>query len=154
MRAACWCTLAAASFPAAAAFCKYTDTEGRTLYTNVAPERGWKKVMCEGETAKSPAPVSSGSSKAPTPANFPRVDASTQRGRDDVRRRVLTEELASEERLLMEARAAYANGAPPREPDEQVNPQKYGDRVARLRQSLSLHEKNVDALRKELASLK
>src|SRR4051812_4465884 len=102
MRAACWCTIGALPLPAAAAFCKYTDAEGRTLYTNVAPERGWKKVMCEGEASRSSSVASS--PKAPTPAGFPRVDASTQRGRDDVRRRVLTEELAAEERLLGDAR--------------------------------------------------
>jgi len=50
--------------------------------------------------------------KAPTPAGFPRVDPETQKGRDGVRRKVLTDELATEEKLLAEARTAYADGAP------------------------------------------
>ncbi len=50
--------------------------------------------------------------KAPTPAGFPRVDPETQKGRDGVRRKVLTEELATEEKSLAEARTAYADGAP------------------------------------------
>jgi hypothetical protein len=31
-------------------------------------------------------------------------------------------------------------------------PQKYAERVARLRQAVSLHEKNIEALKKELAA--
>ncbi len=89
---------------------------------------------------------------APTPSGFPKVDAATQKGRDDVRRRVLSEELATEQKLLDEARAAYANGAPPPTADEQSMPQRYTERVVRLRQAVSLHEKNIEALKKELAA--
>ena len=89
---------------------------------------------------------------APTPSNFPKVDAATQKGRDDVRRTVLTDELATEEKLLDEARAAYANGAPPPTPAEQVAPEKYAERVVKLRQAMTLHEKNIEALKKELAA--
>jgi hypothetical protein len=31
-------------------------------------------------------------------------------------------------------------------------PQKYAERVARLRQAVALHEKNIEALQKELAA--
>ena len=48
----------------------------------------------------------------PTPAGFPKVDPETQRSRDDMRRKVLGDELAAEEKLLADARASYANGAP------------------------------------------
>lgn len=89
---------------------------------------------------------------APAPAGFPKVDAATQKGRDDVRRKVLTDELAAEQKLLDEARAAYANGAPPPSPEEKSAPQRYAERVVRLRQAVSLHEKNIEALEKELAA--
>jgi hypothetical protein len=88
----------------------------------------------------------------PTPSNFPKVDAATQKGRDDVRRKVLTEELATEQRLLDEARTAYANGAPPPTAEERNMPQRYAERVVRLKQAVSLHEKNIEALQKELAA--
>jgi hypothetical protein len=87
-----------------------------------------------------------------TPSGFPKVDAGTQKGRDDLRRKVLTEELATEQTLLGEARVAYANGAPAVTAEEQAVPQKYADRVAKLRQAVSLHEKNIEALKKELAA--
>ena len=32
--------------PAAADMCKYVDRDGNMHYTNVEPEKGWKKVSC------------------------------------------------------------------------------------------------------------
>jgi hypothetical protein len=90
----------------------------------------------------------------PTPAGFPRVDTATQKGRDDVRRKVLSDELASEEKLLVEARAAYADGAPSPQPEERLDATKYQQRIARLRQTVGLHERNIEALKKEIASIK
>ena len=88
------------------------------------------------------------------PQGFQRVDPATQKGRDDVRRKVLTEELAAEEQLLAEARITYANGAPVPLPEEQANAEKYRERIARLRQAVQLHERNIEALRKELGTTK
>ena len=92
--------------------------------------------------------------RTPTPAGFPKVDAGTQKGRDILRNKVLTDELATEEKLLAEARAAYGDGTPPPLPDEKTNAQKYADRLARLRQTVALHEKNIEALKRELAASK
>jgi hypothetical protein len=94
------------------------------------------------------------SSKAATPSGFPRVDPDTQKGRDDVRRKVLSDELAAEEKLLAETRALYAEGAPVPLPEERTDAEKYRVRIARLRQSVTVHEKNIEALRKELAAIK
>ena len=104
----------------------------------------------------SPAPGSSSASapKAPTPASFPRVDPETQKGRDGVRRKVLSEELSNEEKLLAESRTAYADGAPPPLAEERADAEKYRARIARLKQSVGVHEKNVEALKKELAAVK
>ena len=85
-------------------------------------------------------------------AGFPKVDAETQKGRDDMRRKVLADELATEEKLLADARTLYANGAPVPLPEEQGNAAKYQERIARLRQSVQLHERNIEALRKELGA--
>jgi len=69
-----------------------------------------------------------------------------------MRRKVLGDELATEERLLGEARKAYGNGAPPALPEEKADADKYRERIARLRQAMQLHERNVEALRKELGT--
>ena len=107
------------------------------------------------EAEPAPAPRSTPrAASAPSPAGFPKVDAGTQKGRDDVRRKVLSEELATEEKLLTEARTAYAEGAPAALPEEKADVEKYRERIARLRQGVGMHEKNVEALKKELASIK
>ncbi|MEP6996636.1 MAG: hypothetical protein ABI900_03255 [Betaproteobacteria bacterium] len=90
--------------------------------------------------------------RTPTPAGFPKVEAGTQKGRDTLRNKVLNDELATEEKLLSEARAAYGDGTPPPLPDEKANAQKYADRLARLRQAVALHERNIEALKRELAA--
>ncbi|MBK7591585.1 MAG: DUF4124 domain-containing protein [Betaproteobacteria bacterium] len=109
-----------------------------------------------GTVPVAPSARSNGKAAAstPTPAGFPRVDTATQKGRDDVRRKVLGDELASEEKLLVEARAAYADGAPSPLPEERADAEKYRQRIARLRQAVGLHEKNVEALKKEIASIR
>jgi hypothetical protein len=91
------------------------------------------------------------SGAAPSPLGFPRVDADTQKGRDDMRRKVLGDEITAEQTLLAESRAAYANGAPAATPEERASPQKYADRIAKLRDTVRLHERNIELLKKELA---
>ena len=81
-----------------------------------------------------------------------KVDSETQRTRDDMRRKVLTDELSAEEKLLAEARRDYNSGAPTPLPEEQSNAARYQERITRLRQSVQLHERNIEALKKELAA--
>jgi hypothetical protein len=150
LAAIAWCSGLLLAKQAAADICKYVDRDGNLHYTNVAPEKGWKKLSCGvGGTA---APGETDTKPGPSPAGFPKVDAGTQKGRDDLRRKVLSEELATEEKLLAEARVAYTNGAPPATLEERVAPEKYADRIAKLRQAVALHEKNIEALKRELAA--
>ncbi|HEX8009475.1 MAG TPA: hypothetical protein VF814_00805 [Casimicrobiaceae bacterium] len=152
----CWCILAASGSVAAATLAsraKESDCTGRPTRVEGST---YKCVTQSGYTAYFNVPggrdESGGGSARGTPSGFPKVDATTQKGRDDIRRKVLNEELTAEQRLLDEARAAYANGAPQPTPDERSAPQKYTERVAKLRQAVSLHEKNIEALKKELAA--
>ena len=46
----------------------------------------------------------------------------------------------------------YANGAPVPLPEEQADAEKYRQRIARLRQAVQLHERNIEALKKELSA--
>jgi len=150
--------VAFAAHPAGADICKYSDADGNTHYSNVTPEKGWKKLGCtigDDAAARRPAPANgTGARSASTPPGFPRVAPDTQRGRDDVRRKVLTEELATEEKLLAEARTAYADGAPAPLPEEKTDAERYRVRIGKLRQAVSVHERNVEALKKEIATVK
>jgi hypothetical protein len=109
-----------------------------------------------GPTVGAPPRRNDGSKPAttttPAPAGFPRVDPETQKGRDDLRRKVLTDELAAEEKALSDARIAFDNGAPTPLPEEKADAEKYRQRIARLREAVQLHQRNVDALKKELGT--
>ena len=91
--------------------------------------------------------------RTPTPGNFPRVDGDTQRGRDNDRRKILEQEFNTEQQNLEKARKALAEGEATRLGDEKSY-QKYLDRVQELREGVTLHERNVEALKRELANLK
>ena len=126
-----------------------TTSSGAAAYFNV-PEATEERAPPRPSNGRSAAPPPAPVVSQPSPPGLPRVDAATQKGRDELRRKVLQDELATEEKLLLESRNAFANGAPPALADEQKDPQRYADRIARLRQAVQLHERNVDALRREL----
>ena len=128
---------------------KLVDENGRVTYSNV-PLKGSKKLHIEPlSTIAAPKHKPS----TATPQNFPRVDNDTQKKRDDTRRGILEQELAAERKLLDEAKKALAEGEATRMGDER-NYQKYLDRVQGLKDNVTLHEKNIDALNKELAGVR
>ncbi|NRR33085.1 DUF4124 domain-containing protein [Oxalobacteraceae bacterium] len=88
-----------------------------------------------------------------TPADFPRVDNAEQRARDNDRRAILADELKSEQQKLGELRKEFNNGEPERRGDER-NYAKYQERVAQLKDSIGRSEKNVEALKREIANIR
>jgi hypothetical protein len=157
MRATCWCAVAFMVPSHAATVQERARDSGCVSKPAVVEGETYRCMTQSGAAAYFnvpgvPGTPERGGQASATPSGFPKVDAGTQRGRDDLRRKVLSEELATEEKLLGEARVAYGNGAPPATAEEQATPQKYADRVAKLRQAVSLHEKNIEALKKELVA--
>lgn len=101
-----------------------------------------------GQSAKAagtPAPAAS------NPPDFPRVDNATQKARDDDRRGILAEELQAEEKKLADLKQTFNGGEPERQGNEK-NYQKYLDRVAQMRDDISRTEKNIEALKREIAN--
>jgi hypothetical protein len=88
-----------------------------------------------------------------SPAAFPRVDTSSQKSRDLDRRRILEDELRKEETRYLELRAEFNSGEPERRPEDRT-PQKYTDRVQKLRDDLARSESAMGSLRRELAALR
>jgi len=89
----------------------------------------------------------------PSPEGFPRVDSSTQRARDNDRRRILEEEMRKEEAKLAEIRKEYNNGEPDRLGSER-NYQRYLDRVQRLKDDIARSEANIATIKKELLAIR
>ena len=132
--------------PAVAEIYKYVDENGRITYTNL-PKKGAKKLDLD--------PVSAAKTRSSTgPTDFPKVDNHTQKKRDDLRKQILQDELATEEKSFTEAQKMLKEGEAIRIGDEARNNQKYLDRVKKLKDNVSLHERNIAALKKELGDLK
>ena len=150
--------LAVFAAPARADICKYVDPDGNIHYSNVPPDKGWKRLACTLGDSGAPQPAGPANGAAarrtPTPAGFPRVDGDTQKVRDDMRKKVLADELGAEQKLLAEARVAYADGAPVPLPDERTDAERSRTRIGKLRTTVTVHERNIEALKKELALVK
>jgi hypothetical protein len=145
--------LALVSGGAEAAIYKYVDAEGRVTYTNI-PKKGAKRLNLDGVSTVPAGRGKASAAPAASPASFPKVDSETQKRRDDVRRKILEDELGNEKQQLAAARQAQAEGEATRMGDERNNYQKYLDRVQKLKDEVTRHEKNIAALQKELDNLK
>ncbi len=128
---------------------KYVDDSGRVTYTNI-PRKGAKKLDLGPTTVNTvPAARPKGAS---APSDFPRVNGEDQKKRDDLRKKLLQDELATEQQRLTDARKNLEDGKAVRLGNER-NYQKYLDRIQGLQDEVTLHEKNVQALQKELGGL-
>ncbi|MBR0567839.1 DUF4124 domain-containing protein [Azoarcus sp. L1K30] len=131
---------------------KCVDDSGRTTYTNDRNlARGCKALDSDQTVSSIPAPRPSTSQA--TPSSFPRVTPNAQRERDDARRQVLEKELETEESALADARKALTEQEAIRLGDER-NYQKVLDRLQPFKDKVELHQRNVDALRKEISGLR
>jgi hypothetical protein len=81
-----------------------------------------------------------------------RVDPAAQRSRDTDARRILENELRTEEDRLAALKKEYNNGQPERQGNEQ-NYQKYVDRVGELSAAIARKEGDIAAIRRELQKM-
>lgn len=135
---------------------KAVDADGHVTYSST-PIKGGKKIILEPlPTMVPPARVRS----AASPEDFPRVDGETQKGRDDTRRKILQDELSTEEKLLEEARQNLKEGEESPEvfkgQDGKTyrNVAKYEEKIKALNDQVELHQRNIEALKTELSKLK
>lgn len=129
---------------------------GRILTDSYKP--GCKTLDLPGAIAAPQAPRKAGAARAPsapvsTPTDFPKVDNAQQKARDNDRREILNEELRIEERKLAEQRKEFNGGEPERQGNER-NYAKYQERVELMRDSIGRTEKNIEALKREIANIK
>jgi hypothetical protein len=141
---------------------KCVDKAGRVEFTDIS-KAGCKALDLPGympapvPVPRSAPPVTmrqgAGRPPAASPANFPKVDNATQRARDDDRRGILNEELRAEEKKLADLKRDFNNGEPERQGNEK-NYAKYQERVAQMRDDIGRAEKNIEALKREIANVR
>jgi hypothetical protein len=136
--------LAALSLPAGAqSIFRCTDASGATVIANSKLDKSCKPVnLPPDSTLPAPKARPGGSASTPTPATFPRVGEDTQKARDTDRKRILEQELSVEQRSLELAR---------RELQDQENARVGEERLQPYRERVGQHERNLQAIQRELA---
>jgi hypothetical protein len=133
---------------------KCVDDAGRTTYMNEKPTPSMKNcTLMSREQPVNTVPTQRKASATPTPAGFPKVDEATQKSRDNDRRKILEQELDTEVKAMEAAKKELSEQEAVRLGDEK-NYQKYLDRIQTYKDKVALHERNADAIRKEIANLK
>jgi hypothetical protein len=146
-----------------------TDSAGRTHVTNVKEETTDKECKiiqqqrvsvvpapkpAAGTTASpSASPGTSGAARNASPSGFPREDPAARTSARDRQREILERELDQEQELLGKARKDLAEQESVRGGDER-NFSRVLERLKKYRDNVEVHEKNVEALRRELTNLR
>ena len=134
------------------------DDQGHKVFQNVGNGRGCRRIdgliATVPGTAPAPKRPSSaqgcGSGNGVSPASFPRVDRDVQRLRDVDRRRILEDELRTEQDRLVRLRSDFNNGSPRLQPDETAASATYRERVQRLMEDIQRSEGSIASLKREL----
>jgi hypothetical protein len=160
---------------------KHVDESGRVTYSN-KPMKGATVMELDPITTMpaAPAPLAATDKARVVPASLTvtkpslaSVEPQLQRKRDEERRRILERELAEEEKSLASARDSLAqeqqnptlvaavrmaqdtpDPTPAQMTQMRVNLEKASGKIRGLQSTVTEHEKNIEALRKELGALK
>ncbi|MBZ0132066.1 MAG: DUF4124 domain-containing protein [Rhodocyclaceae bacterium] len=130
---------------------KCVDEDGHVTYTNTKPSPKAKCSALSRDQRVSTVPGRS--ANAPSPAGFPKVNSDVQKVRDNDRRRILEQELATEQSNLEQAKKELADQEAIRTGDER-NYQRVLDRLQPYKDKVALHERNLEALKKEIGNLR
>ena len=149
--------LPAAAFAEGALYKCVDAATGQTTYTNQKGGKGCTLLSRDLPVSTFTPPAAK--PRTPTPGDFPKVNGDQQRARDTDRRQILNQELANEQKNLDEAKKALAEQENLILPEERIagGGIQGGKREARIqahRDKVQLHERNIEALNRELSNLR
>jgi len=128
---------------------KCIDQRGRPLYTSDRRDTAGKK--CE-VVSREVSEVPADKARPKSPANFPKESLAERSAAKAKQRETLEQELRQEQSMLADARGKLAE----QESIRSGNEKNYARVLERLRpyqDAVEVHEKNVEALKRELANL-
>ncbi len=131
------------------------DTDGRITLTNQqgdTPGKDCRVVHQQRVTVVPGGAAPKPAAKSPSPAGFPKESASDRASSKTKQRETLEKELAQEQGMLADARKKLAEQEAIRAGDEK-NYVRVLERLKPFRDSVEVHEKNVEALKREIANL-
>lgn len=153
------CSALAFSSATQAEIYKRVDKDGNVTYSS-APLKGAKKLELEPLPTMAAQPVPPKQRKYSESSSDLRVNSETQSRRDDTRRKILEDELATEERALEEARIKLKEAEDNPEVYKTATGQtfrnvaKYEEKVNAARDDVKAHENNIKALKTEISNLR
>ena len=121
---------------------KHVDKDGNITFTNRRIPNAEKISIAS--YSRNP---ESNSTRLQSNGNAPRVKDATQKGRDTVRRQILQKELVAEEKNFTETRTNLDQFSSSPEASS------FQEKIVQLKNKLFLHQRNITALKKELARL-
>ena len=140
------------------------DESGHKSFSNIkSSDKGARcTAMDLGTAAAPPPPAAKAAAKSPTPGTFPKVDDNAQKARDNDRRRILESELAAEQKNLEQAKKDLAEQEATVLPSERmqfkggagISGGKVEERIQPYRDKVALHERNLEAIQKEISKLR
>ena len=132
---------------------KCIDANGRPLYTTEKSDTAGKKcepVAAEVNVVPTQKPREAAARAAPR--SYPRESAAQRSAAKEKQRETLENELAKEKKLLADARQALSEQEAVRSGSER-NYARVLERLRPYQEQVELHQKNVEALERELANL-
>lgn len=128
------------------------DKDGRTILTNQQKDTVGKECRIVQQQRVTVVPATKPGAKTPSPAGFPKESSSDRLAAREKQRQTLERELAQEETLLADAKRKLSEQESVRSGDEK-NYAKVLERLQPFKDSVEVHTKNIDALKRELANL-
>ena len=129
---------------------KCVDDRGKPLYTSDKRDTVGKK--CESVTREAVTVVPAAKLGAKSPAGFPKESASDRLASKAKQRETIERELNQEQGMLSDARKKLSEQEVVRGGDEK-NYARVLERLKPYKDTVEVHEKNVEALKRELSNL-
>ena len=134
---------------------KCRNADGRWTYTN--DRREAEKLKCEVVTrqvnvAPAPAQPAPPAAKSARPGEFPKETPADRASARERQREILEKELATEQAALAKAKQDLAEQESVRSGEER-NYARVEERLQPFKDSVETHQKNIEALRRELNNL-
>ena len=127
------------------------DKDGRTHVTNLKEDTVGKNCKIVQQSRVQVVPSAKPGSK-PAPGAFPREDTQARAAAKSRQREILEREMTREQTLLEQARKELGEQEAVRYGDER-NYAKVLERLQKYKDSVEVHEKNLESLRRELVNL-
>lgn len=126
------------------------DKDGRTFVTNLKEDTVGKDCRIVQQTRVNVVPAQKPAAKSP--ATFPKENAAARASSKAKQRDILEKELSAEQDMLAKAKKDLADQEAVRYGDER-NYARVLERLQKYKDNVEVHEKNVEALKRELGNL-